>query len=115
MIDALKIAFIKGLKKYYESNHSWPDTVIVFRDGVGDGQLSVSAKYEAEQFKDCFKHISDDYSPGLGFVVVQKRINTRIFLMQGKECENPTTLTKQSPRGTGTTFSSCRSTWGKER
>ena len=63
--------------------------MIVFRDGVGDGQLSVSAKYEAEQFKDCFKHISDDYSPGLGFVVVQKRINTRIFLMQGKECENP--------------------------
>ena len=61
----------------------------MFRDGVGDGQLSVSAKYEAEQFKDCFKHISDDYSPGLGFVVVQKRINTRIFLMQGKECENP--------------------------
>jgi len=89
LIDALKIAFIKSLKKYYEVNHNWPDTVIVFRDGVGDSQLAVSAKYEAEQFKDCFRHISDNYSPGLGFVVVQKRINTRIFLMAGKEPENP--------------------------
>ena len=49
----------------------------------------MAAKHEAQQLKDCFKHISDDYSPGLGFVVVQKRINTRIFLMAGKDCENP--------------------------
>jgi len=89
LVDALKIAFIKGLKKYYETNHSWPDTVIIFRDGVGDGQLDVTSKHEVLQLKDCFKHISDDYSPGLGFVVVQKRINTRIFLQQSKDCENP--------------------------
>ena len=68
---------------------SWPDTVIIFRDGVGDGQLDVTSTHEVLQLKDCFKHISDDYSPGLGFVVVQKRINTRIFLQQSKDCENP--------------------------
>jgi len=89
IIDSLKIAFIKALKKFYEVNHIWPDKVIVFRDGVGDSQLAMSARYEAEQFKDSFKHISDTYKPGFGFIVVQKRINTRIFYMAGKELDNP--------------------------
>eukprot|EP00092_Neocalanus_flemingeri_P023338 GFUD01025304.1.p1 GENE.GFUD01025304.1~~GFUD01025304.1.p1 ORF type:complete len:970 (+),score=314.12 GFUD01025304.1:89-2998(+) len=89
LIDSLKIAFIKALKKFYEMNHVWPDKVMVFRDGVGDSQLAMSAKYEAEQFKDSFKHISDTYKPGFGFIVVQKRINTRIFYMSGKELDNP--------------------------
>jgi len=89
LIDSLKIAFIKALKKFYEVNHTWPERVIVFRDGVGDSQLSVTAKYEADQFKDSFRHISETYKPGFGYVIVQKRINTRIFYMVGKELDNP--------------------------
>ena len=46
----------------------------MFRDGVGDSQLSVLAMYEAEQFRDTFRHIAEDYQPSLGFIVVQKRI-----------------------------------------
>ena len=88
-MDCLKVAFVKALKKFYEANHIWPDKVIVFRDGVGDSQLSLSATYEAEQFKDAFHHISDKYSPGFAFIVVQKRINTRIFFQAGKELDNP--------------------------
>jgi len=89
LVDCLKVAFVKALKKFYEANHIWPDKVIVFRDGVGDSQLSLSATYEAEQFKDAFHHISDKYSPGFAFIVVQKRINTRIFFQAGKELDNP--------------------------
>ena len=89
LIDSLKIAFLKALKKFYEINHIWPDKVIVFRDGVGDSQLSISAKYEAEQFKDSFRNVSETYKPGFAFVVVQKRINTRIFFQGTKELENP--------------------------
>jgi len=89
LVDCLKVAFVKALRKFYEANHIWPDKVIVFRDGVGDSQLSLSATYEAEQFKDAFHHISDQYSPGFAFIVVQKRINTRIFFQAGKELDNP--------------------------
>ena len=45
--------------------------------------------YEAEQFRDTFRHISTDYAPSFGFIVVQKRINTRIFAMGGKSPDNP--------------------------
>ena len=89
LVDCLKIAFVKALKKYYEMNHIWPDKIMVFRDGVSDSQLSLSAKYEAEQFKDSFHHIGEKYNPGFGFIVVQKRINTRIFHKVGKDLDNP--------------------------
>ena len=79
LVHCLKIAFVDGLKKYYETNHVWPDKVIVFRDGVGDSQLDLSASYEAQQFMTSFKNISSDFMPGFAFIVVQKRINTRIF------------------------------------
>ena len=44
LVDCLKVAFVKALKKFYEANHIWPDKVIVFRDGLGVSQLSLSAK-----------------------------------------------------------------------
>jgi len=89
LVDCLKVAFVKALKKFHDANNIWPDKVIVFRDGVGDSQLSLSASYEAEQFRSSFKHISDKYNPGFCFIVVQKRINTRIFIKAGKELDNP--------------------------
>ena len=52
LIDALKPAFVKAIKQFYQINHQWPAQILVFRDGVGDSQLSILAKYEAEQFRD---------------------------------------------------------------
>merc|ERR1719206_1197021 len=89
LIDLLKPAFVKAIKEYYKANHAWPEKILVYRDGVGDSQLTLIAKYEATQFKDTFKHVAANYNPSFGFVVVQKRINTRIFQLGGKAPENP--------------------------
>jgi len=89
LIDLLKPAFVKAIKEYYKANHAWPEKILVFRDGVGDSQLTLIAKYEATQFKDTFRHVAANYNPSFGFVVVQKRINTRIFQLGGKAPENP--------------------------
>lgn len=56
-----------------------PDKVIIYRDGVGDGQMKMVAEYEVEQLRSCFSHFGADYNPKLSVVVVQKRINTRIM------------------------------------
>jgi len=105
IMDALKTAFVDCLIKYWEVNHRWPKHIVVFRDGVGDGQLEVAEKHEAEQFIRTFRHVSggspggrgkldkmlpDDYNPGFTFVVVQKRINTRIYHQTGRTAyDNP--------------------------
>jgi hypothetical protein len=51
----------------------------LFRDGVGDGQLQFAAAHEAAQFLSAFQALSPPFEPKFTMVVVQKRINTRLF------------------------------------
>lgn len=39
LADNLKVCMTAALRKYHEINGSLPDRVIVYRDGVGDGQV----------------------------------------------------------------------------
>jgi len=79
LIDGLKVNFTAALRKYHEINHELPERIIVYRDGVGDGQLQVVANYEVEQLSDCFALFGESYKPKMAVIVVQKRINLRIF------------------------------------
>jgi len=91
IIDALKIAFTEALKNYHQVNNKWPKDIVIFRDGVGDGQMEMVEKHEADQFIRAFADVSGSggsssgsgssghYNPGFAFVIVQKRINTRLF------------------------------------
>lgn len=76
LVDALKIAFANAIKKYQEVNGFLPDRIIIFRDGVSDGQLTYVSEHEVEQLRTCF---GENYSPRLAVVIVQKRISARIF------------------------------------
>lgn len=40
--DKLKQATTSALKKYYSLNGTYPERIIVFRDGVGDGQVGTN-------------------------------------------------------------------------
>lgn len=71
-------------------NGFWPANVIIYRDGVGDGQLKHCRDYEIEQLREAMKalRLNPENMPKLTFIVVQKRINTRLFARRG-EYENP--------------------------
>ncbi|KAJ8319428.1 hypothetical protein KUTeg_004519 [Tegillarca granosa] len=89
LIDGLKMCLTSAIRKYHEVNHSLPEKIVVFRDGVGDGQLNTVAGYEAQQLQQCFDHFGENYKPKLAITIVQKRINTRIFLKGNRDMENP--------------------------
>ncbi|XP_071808284.1 piwi-like protein 1 [Asterias amurensis] len=90
LIDGLKICLVAAIRKYHEVNHNMPEKIVIFRDGVGDGQLSTVASYEQEQLSSCFEMFGETYAPSLTIIIVQKRINTRIFaLSNGNNLENP--------------------------
>lgn len=78
LIDGLKVCMTASLRRYHEINHCLPEKIVIYRDGVGDGQLSMVATYEKEQLSECFSYF-DNYNPSMAIVVVQKRINTRLF------------------------------------
>jgi len=57
-----------------------PERIIIYRDGVGDGDLDYVEKYEVKQLLMTFNRIAPDYKPQLSVIIVQKRINTRLFI-----------------------------------
>ena len=89
LVDMLQICMISAIKAYYKRNKRYPDRIIVFRDGVGDGQVETVAKYEVKQLLATFKNIEPSYQPTLTVVIVQKRINTRLFAKSSSGLENP--------------------------
>ncbi|XP_034947193.1 piwi-like protein Ago3 [Chelonus insularis] len=91
-IDVLKICFASALTAYRNKRGVYPERIVVYRDGVGDGQLETIASYEIEQLKAAFGLIEPNYSPKLTVIIVQKRINTRLMATvknQKNRLENP--------------------------
>lgn len=87
--STFKIAFEKHLKLYFDRNQRYPTNVVVFRDGVGDGQLNHCKDFEVAQFESTLQELRLTNTK-LTFVVVQKRINTKVYLRKGSQgFENP--------------------------
>ena len=57
----LYIWLVAALKKYHEVNRTLPERIVIYRDGVGDGQLPAVAEHEIGQMLECFKTLGADY------------------------------------------------------
>lgn len=64
----------------FQYNGCNPERIIIYRDGVGDGDLDYVEKYEVKQLMMTFDRIGQNYKPQLSVIIVQKRINTRLFV-----------------------------------
>ncbi|KAH8414715.1 hypothetical protein KR215_000969 [Drosophila sulfurigaster] len=83
-VNGLTSAFECALKSYKRRNGYLPDSVIIYRDGVGDGRVNLCSMYEIPQFKAISgKNIK------ITFIVVQKRINTRYLTGSNNNYTNP--------------------------
>uniref|UniRef100_A0AAQ5YU09 Piwi-like protein 1 n=1 Tax=Amphiprion ocellaris TaxID=80972 RepID=A0AAQ5YU09_AMPOC len=89
IMDGLKMALTAALKDYLKFNKCLPSRIIVYRDGVGDGQLHGVVNYEVSQIMDSIKSIGQDYEPKLSVVVVKKRISSRFFYHNNGNVLNP--------------------------
>ncbi|KAK3795239.1 hypothetical protein RRG08_056298 [Elysia crispata] len=78
LVHGLQICLTSALRKYHAENHFLPEKIVIFRDGVGDGQLDMLADHEVKQLHRCFSSFGE-YTPQCTTVCVQKRINTRIY------------------------------------
>ncbi|GAB6033435.1 Piwi-like protein 1 [Chamberlinius hualienensis] len=78
-VSGLVVSITAGLVSYHRLNKTLPDKIFIYRDGVGEGDLERVFTHELEQIQECFKKIKADYNPRMAFIVVTKRLNTRIF------------------------------------
>ncbi|KAJ0067569.1 hypothetical protein NL108_008577, partial [Boleophthalmus pectinirostris] len=89
IMNGLKKCLGGALKEYLKFNQCLPSRIIVYRDGVGDGQLHSVVNYEVAQIMEAIKSIGQDYMPKISVVVVKKRINSRFFAHINGKVSNP--------------------------
>uniref|UniRef100_A0A8C6ZLD4 Piwi-like protein 1 n=1 Tax=Nothoprocta perdicaria TaxID=30464 RepID=A0A8C6ZLD4_NOTPE len=89
LVDGLKACLQTALRDWFKWNKYLPSRVMVYRDGVGDGQLKTLVNYEVPQLLDCLRSVGKDYNPRLTVIVVKKRISTRFFFQSGGRPQNP--------------------------
>lgn len=83
MSNHLASNMAKAMNQFYEINGTLPEKILFFRDGVGEGQIQYVAQQELEvirnKLKETYYHqgIVDD--PKFTFMIVTKRVNTRLF------------------------------------
>ena len=69
-LDEITYEMLENFKK---RNNFYPDYLLVYRDGVGEGQFREVIDKEINLMKKAFADISPTYNPKITFLVVQKR------------------------------------------
>lgn len=77
----------QALREFKEKHGALPEQIFFYRDGVGDGQIELVHKQEVGQLTKHLNAVYAKHAEGrevkLAFIIVNKRLNTRIFLRQG--------------------------------
>ncbi|KYN12440.1 Piwi-like protein 1 [Trachymyrmex cornetzi] len=89
LVDMLQVCLTSAINAFHKHNGCNPERIIIYRDGVGDGDLDYVENYEVKQLLATFNRIAPNYKPQLSVIIVQKRINTRIFIKGRDGLNNP--------------------------
>lgn len=74
----------KAIRVYRDANEAIPAKIIIYRDGVGDGNINHVIDYELKHILSVLQENFYKERPvELAFVIVTKRINTRFFSDRG--------------------------------
>lgn len=78
------LSIVKCMKVFKEENGCYPQKIIIYRDGVGEGNIAHVRDFEVAHIVKMLKE-KFEVNVELAFIIVTKRINTRIFA----EGQNP--------------------------
>ena len=80
----------EALGNYFKHNRKLPQTIVVYRDGVGGPSMQDKVlDYELNDMVAAMTGFQKDYTPNILYVFVDKRINTRFCEKQGDGYANP--------------------------
>lgn len=73
------------LIQFYKSTRFKPNRIILYRDGVSEGQFQTVLQHELTAMREACIKLEADYKPGITYIAVQKRHHTRLFCSDKKE------------------------------
>ncbi|XP_077990342.1 protein argonaute-2-like isoform X3 [Glandiceps talaboti] len=85
LIEDLSTMVRELLMQFYKSTRFKPTRIIMYRDGVSEGQFAQVLTHELRAIREACMKLEVGYQPGITFVVVQKRHHTRLFCSDKKE------------------------------
>ncbi|XP_043284504.1 piwi-like protein Siwi [Venturia canescens] len=80
----LGVNMCKALQKYKEINKALPSRIVIYRDGVGEGQIPFVLEHEVERLQAKLASLYGNANlVKMTYIIVTKRINTRLFYNGG--------------------------------
>lgn len=79
----------QAFTEYQKEHGTLPENILIYRDGVGEGQTEYVKKHEVKSILGALSNVYGEKKVPLTFVVVTKRINTRFFSINRGKYENP--------------------------
>ncbi|KAF9434815.1 argonaute 1 [Entomortierella beljakovae] len=76
---------VELLKTFFQTCGRKPERILMYRDGVSEGQFKEILEKELAALKAACKRLEPTYSPKITFVVVQKRHHARFFPMRRED------------------------------
>ena len=96
VIQDMKSVVKKLLLRYYQlnkgKNKGKPEALVMFRDGVSEGQFITVLARELADIRAACKELQENYEPQITYIVVQKRHHTRFFPMDQNKYKNGNAL-----------------------
>uniref|UniRef100_A0A670Y3Z4 Piwi like RNA-mediated silencing 4 n=1 Tax=Pseudonaja textilis TaxID=8673 RepID=A0A670Y3Z4_PSETE len=87
MADCLRICMEGAINNWEKCNGHLPARIIIYRDGVGDGQLKMVMDYEVPQLLSVLDECSG--GPKMTLIIVKKKCLSRFFVESNGGLRNP--------------------------
>nr|QKV26109.1 argonaute-1 [Pinctada fucata] len=85
IIQELSTMVRELLISFYKVTRFKPTRIIMYRDGVSEGQFQQVLSYELRAVREACMKLEMGYQPGITYIVVQKRHHTRLFCADRKD------------------------------
>merc|ERR1719187_2007102 len=92
VIQDMKNVVKKVLLRFYQKTHKKPQALVMFRDGVSEGQFTTVMARELADIRLACKELQENYEPMITYIVVQKRHHTRFFPLNNNKYRNGNAL-----------------------
>lgn len=79
MIEDLAGMMIERLEHFRSLRKELPKRIVIFRDGVSDGQFSTVLSTELPRIRDALKRMGVSYTPKISIIICGKRHHTRFY------------------------------------
>ncbi|CAF2532656.1 unnamed protein product [Rotaria sp. Silwood2] len=73
LVDGISVCIRDALKAFFMQNNAKPERIVIYCDGVGDGQLQAVYEHESPQIEETFSKVQEGYTPKWAMIIVKTR------------------------------------------